>query len=96
MDGVDSPAKKKIVIAIEKKGNGVSRVYARVIKSASRKNVENFLNDFISKEARIKAISRPGHLHLGKCSYLKVICLLVQILRKLHLLQVSLIQILLK
>ena len=52
--GRASGSKKKVVIAIEKKGRGVSRIYARRIKDYSRKSILPFMKDHISRNAKVK------------------------------------------
>lgn len=46
--------KKLVVIAIERKGKGISRMYAREIDSAGSKHIKPFFEDFIEKEAHIR------------------------------------------
>jgi len=58
--------KKIVVFAIEKKGNGVSRVYGKVIKKASSQNLGDFMEEKISKEANIKTDKWPGYNPLKK------------------------------
>jgi len=45
--------KKIVVLAIEKQGIGVSRMYARVIDSASKENLKEFMKDHIKVEAKV-------------------------------------------
>ncbi len=44
---IDCNEGKKIllVIAIERKGKGIARMYGRVIETASKKNLETFMKD---------------------------------------------------
>lgn len=52
--GRKSGSKKQVVIAVEKKGKGVSRIYAKVIKQASKDELWPFIQTHVSKEANIK------------------------------------------
>lgn len=52
--GRKSGKKRKVVIAVEKKGKGISRIYARVIKDYSKASILPFMRDHISKDAAIK------------------------------------------
>ncbi len=45
--------KKQDVLAIEKKGKGVSRMYAKVIDNAGSKQLKPFFHDHISPQATI-------------------------------------------
>lgn len=53
--------KKLVVVAIEKKGKGVSRMYAKVISKASSKELGDFMKKKISKEANIKTDNWTGY-----------------------------------
>ena len=46
--------KQLIVIAIEKKGRGVSRMYGKVISASTSKELGDFMRKTISKESKIK------------------------------------------
>jgi len=46
--------KKKVVIAIEKKGKGVSRIYAKQIDDYSKKSILPFMRQHISANADLK------------------------------------------
>ncbi len=46
--GRNEGKKKILAIAIEKNGKGVSRMYGRVIRTASRKNLKDFMEAHIS------------------------------------------------
>jgi hypothetical protein len=46
--------KQLIVIAIEKKGRGVSRMYGKVISASTSKELGNFMRETISKESAVK------------------------------------------
>ncbi len=56
--------KKLVVVAIEKKGKGVSRFYAKVIESASAKNLGCFMRQTISADARVKTDKWTGYTPL--------------------------------
>jgi len=58
--------KKLVVVAIEKKGKGVSRMYARVIKNAGNKELSPFFKDHISKEAKIRVDGWSGYSPLSE------------------------------
>ncbi len=51
--GRQNNRKKQVVLAIEKKGKGVSRMYARVIDNAGSKQLKPFFHDHISTQATI-------------------------------------------
>lgn len=59
--GRNEGKKKVVVVAIEKKGKGVSRMYARVIETASKENLSAFMNDHISAEAEIRTDGWAGY-----------------------------------
>jgi len=46
--------KKLVIIGIEKKGRGVSRMYAKVIADASEESFKPFFTDYIDPEATIR------------------------------------------
>lgn len=52
--GRQKGSKRLVIIAIEKKGKGISRMYAREIQTATRAQIEPFFRDFIHKNARIR------------------------------------------
>ncbi len=56
--------KKLVVIGIEKKQKGVSRLYTGVIEKADAKNLGNFMRDHIDKEAKIKTDKWTGYTPL--------------------------------
>lgn len=58
--------KKLVVVAIEKKKNGVSRFYARVIEKADAKSLGGFMKEKISKQAHITTDEWTGYKPLGK------------------------------
>lgn len=53
--------KKLVVFAIEKKGKGVSRVYGKVIKKSSAKELIDFMRLKIDKQANIKTDEWAGY-----------------------------------
>jgi hypothetical protein len=59
--------KKKIVaVAVEKKGKGVSRMYARTIATASKKNLKAFMKDFVEAGANVRTDKWSGYSGLEK------------------------------
>ena len=58
--------KKLVVVGIEKKRKGVSRLYAKVIKSASAENLGKFMKDHIASEAKITTDKWTGYQPLKK------------------------------
>ena len=56
--------KKLVVFAIEKKGKGVSRMYGKVIKKASSKELGAFMEQKIDKSAAIKTDKWTGYAPL--------------------------------
>ena len=52
--GRQNNRKKQVVLTIEKKGKGVSRIYARVIDNAGSKQLKPFFQDHISTQATSK------------------------------------------
>ncbi len=59
--GRNEGKKKIVVMAIEKSGRGVSRMYGKVIQTASRKNLSTFMKDHISKEAEVRTDQWSGY-----------------------------------
>ncbi|MCF6356762.1 MAG: IS1595 family transposase [Draconibacterium sp.] len=53
--------KKLVVFAIEKKGKGVSRVYGKVIRHSSSKELGAFMRDVIDKQTKIKTDKWRGY-----------------------------------
>lgn len=51
--GRKSGAKKKVVIAVEHKTKGISRIYAKVIDRYSKAEILPFMKDHISEEAKL-------------------------------------------
>ncbi len=62
--GHQNNQKKQVVLAIEKKGKGVSRMYAKVIDNAGSKQLKPFFQDHISTQATIKADKWRGYIPL--------------------------------
>lgn len=58
--------KKLVVIAIEKKKNGVSRFYAKVISKADAKNLGEFMKEKIDPKANVKTDKWAGYKPLKK------------------------------
>lgn len=58
--------KKLVVIGIEKKKKGVSRLYARVIPNASADSLGGFMKDFIDQKAHITTDKWTGYKPLKK------------------------------
>lgn len=58
--------KKLVVVAIEKKKNGVSRFYAKVIEKANAENLGTFMKNTINKEANITTDEWMGYKPLDK------------------------------
>jgi len=52
--GRKNDKKKLVIVAIEKRGKGISRMYARVVKKASKREFKPFFEDHISKMAEIR------------------------------------------
>lgn len=68
--GFRSGTKKKkpklIIIAIERKTKGVSRIYAKQISESSRNNLRNFIENKVSSDAEVKVSSKAPFLILEK------------------------------
>lgn len=64
--GRQNNSKKLVVVGIEKKKKGVSRVYARVILTADSKSLGSFMLDHISLEADITTDKWTGYIPLKK------------------------------
>jgi hypothetical protein len=58
--------KRLVVFAIEKKGNGVSRLYGKVISKSSAKELGSFMKTTIEKGANIKTDEWNGYMPLKK------------------------------
>lgn len=57
--------KKLVVIAVERKGKGISRMYGRVINKSSAKELGKFMTDHIEKGAEIKTDLWTGYKPLA-------------------------------
>lgn len=64
--GRKNDKKKLVVFAIEKKGRGISRLYGKVIKQSSAKELGAFMKANIELEASIKTDSWTGYKPLKK------------------------------
>jgi hypothetical protein len=64
--GRNEGRKKIVVVSIERKGKGVSRMYGRVIITASKKNLQGFMKDHISPEAYVRTDQWAGYKGLEK------------------------------
>lgn len=58
--------KKLVVVGIEKKNKGVSRLYAKVIPKSEAKSLGNFMKDHISPKAQITTDQWTGYTPLAK------------------------------
>lgn len=58
--------KKLVVVGIEKKGKGVSRLYARVISKANADNLGGFMRDHIDPQAEITTDQWTGYNPLSE------------------------------
>lgn len=59
--GRNEGKKKIMVVAIERKGRGISRMYGRVIATASRKNLKKFMTDYINEDAKVRTDGWTGY-----------------------------------
>ena len=59
--GRNAGKKKLVVLAGEKKERGVSRFYGRVIETANKKNLSDFMKDYIASDANIKTDKCGGY-----------------------------------
>jgi hypothetical protein len=57
--------KQLVVLAIEKRDKGISRMYGKVIEQADAKNLGNFMRKKIEKEADIKTDKWMGYKPLN-------------------------------
>jgi transposase-like protein len=64
--GRENKNKKLVVIGIEKKRKGVSRLYARVIDKANASNLGDFMRDHIAREANVTTDKWTGYQPLKK------------------------------
>lgn len=63
--GRKNNSKRLVAIAIEKKGKGVSRIYARQIDKASKKNLKAFLTEKTAVDAEIRSDCWSAYLALS-------------------------------
>lgn len=66
MRGRKNKSKKLVVVGIEKKKKGVSRLYARVIQKADAASLGGFMKDHISSQAQITTDKWTGYQPLKK------------------------------
>ena len=59
--GRNEGKKKIVVVAIERKGKGVSRMYGRVIETANKKNLKKFMHEHIHKGAQVRTDGWAGY-----------------------------------
>jgi hypothetical protein len=64
--GRKNKAKRLVVIAIEKTGKGVSRMYAKQIDRSTKKNLKVFIDENISIDAEIKTDAWSSYRSLEK------------------------------
>ena len=64
--GRKNDKKKLVVVAIERKGRGIGRMYGREINDASKQSFKPFFEDHIAPEAQIKTDEWTGYLPLKK------------------------------
>jgi predicted RNA-binding Zn-ribbon protein involved in translation (DUF1610 family)/transposase-like protein len=64
--GRKNEKKKLVVLAAERKGKGFSRIYGKVIKNASSKELGDFMRQVIDKHASIKTDEWSGYKPLMK------------------------------
>jgi transposase-like protein len=64
--GRQNASKKLVVVGIEKKRKGVSRLYARVIPDASSQSLGAFMKHHIAPTARVTTDQWTGYAPLGK------------------------------
>lgn len=62
--GRENKRKRLVAIAIERKGKGISRMYARVIANAGNKSLKPFFEDHISTDAQVKTDRWKGYTPL--------------------------------
>lgn len=59
--GRNEGKKKIMVVAVERKGKGVSRMYGRVIETADKKNLKKFMSESIHKDAQVRTDGWTGY-----------------------------------
>lgn len=58
--------KKIMVVAIERKGKGISRMYGRVIETAGKENLKLFMQDHIGAQADVRTDKWTGYTGLDQ------------------------------
>jgi hypothetical protein len=64
--GRNEGKKRIVVVAIERKGKGISRMYGRVIDTAAKKNLKDFMESHISPGAQVRTDGWAGYKGLEK------------------------------
>jgi hypothetical protein len=64
--GRGNEKKKLVVLAIEKRGRGISRMYGKEIESANAKNLGCFMKETVETQAKIKTDKWKGYEPLKK------------------------------
>lgn len=64
--GRNEGKKRIVVVAIQRKGHGISRMYGRVIPTASRENLKHFMVDHIQSDAKVKTDKWTGYKGLNE------------------------------
>lgn len=64
--GRNEGKKKIMVVAIERKGKGVSRMYGRVVETAGKRNLGQFMEDHISPDAQVRTDGWAGYRGMEK------------------------------
>lgn len=59
--GRNEGKKKIMVVAVERKGRGVSRLYGRVVETAARKHLKQFMLDHIAADAEVRTDRWSGY-----------------------------------
>lgn len=59
--GRNEGKKKIVVVAVERKGKGVSRMYGKVIDTASKKNLKQFMAEYIAADAQVRTDGWSGY-----------------------------------
>lgn len=59
--GRNEGKKKIVVVAIERQKKGITRMYGRVIETASRENLSKFMKDHISPSAQVRTDKWSGY-----------------------------------
>lgn len=59
--GRNEGKKKIVVVAVERKGKGVSRMYAKVIDTASKKNLKEFMQQHVDPNAEVRTDKWSGY-----------------------------------